>query len=385
MAKAPKNNESIGVLLPEVERWSLHYGGALARYMFEVISNAPENHFNISVYCKSCRTEHAYDYPVTEPRFGKFTLWLDRTLTKVRTGFAGWAYVLSFYQRIKKHALVHIFNRPFYALILRRLGYKGKIIIHLQNDFNLSSTEYAKAFIKSADLVISCSQKIADRLFEKDPDNNHKSMVIYNGANPERFTFAPLENRKKQILYVGRIDPIKGIHHLMDAYAEIIKDHPDWKLVLAGSAGFGEKGNRTPYEEKIAHKLGEINALGGTVEHKGYVDHDKLPLLFQESRIFCLPSVVHEAFGMVIVEAIFCGTPVVCSNLGGIPEAVGEHGILCDPTPAELKNGLLQYIHYPEKMEADRTAGLARAQRMFTWETIAEQQFAVYEDMLHKA
>ncbi len=376
------NKQSIGVILPEVERWSNHYGGALARYMFEVITHAPKHQFDISVYCKSCNTKYAYDYAVTEPGLGDFTLWLDRTFTKIRTGFAGWFYILSFYRKVKKHDLIHVFNRPFYALILRRLGYKGKIIIHLQNDFNLSSTEYAKAFIKSADLVISCSQKIADRLFEKDPDNVHKSHVIYNGANADKFTFATFENRKKQILYVGRIDPIKGIHNLIDAYAGILNRFPDWKLVLAGSAGFGEKNKLNAYEKEIQDKIAQVNSNGGTIEHVGYVDHSKLPQLFQESQLFCLPSVVHEAFGMVIVEAVFCGTAVVCSNLGGIPEAVGDHGILCNPNSEDLKNGLLTYLNHPEKMKEDSQAGLKRATEMFTWKTIALHQFETYEKLL---
>lgn len=376
------NKQSIGVILPEVERWSNHFGGALARYMFEVITHAPEHQFDISVYCKSCNTKHAYDYAVTEPSLGSFTLWIDRVFTKIRAGFAGWFYILSFYRKVKKHDLIHVFNRPFYALILRRLGYKGKIIIHLQNDFNLSSTEYAKAFIKSADLVISCSQKIADRLFEKDPDNVHKSHVIYNGANADKFTFAPFENRKKQILYVGRIDPIKGIHNLIDAYAGILNQFPDWKLVLAGSAGFGEKNKLNAYEKEIQDKIAQVNSNGGTIEHVGYVDHSKLPQLFQESQLFCLPSVVHEAFGMVIVEAVFCGTAVVCSNLGGIPEAVGDHGILCNPNGEDLKNGLLTYLNHPEKMKEDSQAGLKRATEMFTWKTIALHQFETYEKLL---
>ncbi len=376
------NKQSIGVILPEVERWSNHYGGALARYMYEVITHAPEHQFDISVYCKSCNTEHAYDYPVTEPSMGKLTLWLDRTASKIRTGFAGWFYILSFYRKIKKHDLLHIFNRPFYALILRRLGYKGKIIVHLQNDFHKSSTEYAKRFIKSADLVISCSQKIADRLFEKDPENVHKSQVIYNGANADKFTFKPFDNRKKQILYVGRIDPIKGIHNLIDAFAEIVKQFPNWKLVLAGSASFGDKAKLTPYEKEIASKIEAVNSAGEKIDHIGYVLHSKLPQLFQESQLFCLPSVVHEAFGMVIVEAVFCGTPVVCSNLGGIPEAVGEHGVLCNPTTEDLKNGILEYLNHPEKMKTDSLAGLERAKTMFTWKTIAKQQFETYENLL---
>lgn len=373
---------SIGVILPEVERWSNHYGGALGRFMFEVLDHAPHSNYTFEVYCKSCRTEHAYPHPVNEPKLGNFTLWLDRTLTKIRTGFAGWAYVVSFYPKIKQHDLIHVFNRPFYALILRRLGYKGKIIIHLQNDFHKSSPEYAKAFIKSADLVISCSQKISDRLFEKDPENNSKSHVIYNGANAEQFAYKPIENRKKQLLYVGRIDEIKGIHNLIDAFAEIQKTHPEWKLVLAGSAGFGEKSKLTAYERKIQEKISKLKADGGKVEHIGYVDHEKLPALFQESQLFCLPSVVHEAFGMVIVEAAFCGTPVVCSNLGGIPEAVGEYGVLCDPNAKALEEGIRKYLDNPELMKEFGNKGAQRTRKLFSWSRIAKDQFDAYERVL---
>lgn len=372
----------IGVVLPEVERWSSYYGGALARYSFEMIKYTDFSKYEINIYGKSCDSKYKYNYEINEPIFSKFTLILDKFLTKIKPGFAGWLYILAMYSRLKKNDLIHIHNRPFYAMILRRMGYKGKIIVHLNNDFNKSSVEYARKFINASDLIVSCSQKIADRIFEKYPEAIDKSRISYNGADDSVFKFIPFQNRKKQILFVGRIDEIKGVHNLIDAYGELVLDNKDWSLKLAGSATFGAKEKLTDYELLIKNKIDEVNKNGGEIEHLGYINHSDLPSLFGNSKLFCLPSVVHDAFPFVIVEAMFTGTPVIASRMGGIPESVGENGILCETNVDSLLKGLKMAVNNNELLENNAKNAYARAKNKFTWENIAKGQYLIYDELL---
>ena len=333
----------IGVILPEVERWSSYYGGALARYSYEMTKYTDLVKYDINIYGKSCHSKFAYKIPINEPLFGILPIKFDSFLTKLRKGFAGWIYIMSMYRGIKKNDILHIHNRPFYAMILRRLGYEGKIIIHLNNDFNKSSKDYAKRFIDASDMIVSCSQKIADRLFEKYPEASEKSRISYNGAD-KIFTYSDMKLRQNKILFVGRIDEIKGVHNLLDAFEKVLHTYPNWELTLAGSATFGGKKKLTKYEQLIQSKILKINREKVKVKHLGYVEHTALPELFKESKIFCLPSVVHDAFPFVVIESMFTGTPVVASRMGGIPEAVGEYGVLCDPNVSSLCKGLIKSI-----------------------------------------
>jgi len=372
----------IGVVLAEVERWSSYHGGAVARYAYEIIQNKNEGDYDITVFGQSCQSQYQYSHKLIQP--GKSIIRLDYFATKIRTGFAGWLYILSIYNKLKKNDIIHIHNRPFYAMICRKLGYRGKIIVHLHNDFNKSSISYAKRFINASDVIISCSQKIADRLFEKFPEATDKSKVIYNGVDDENFTYSPWGKRENQILYIGRINEIKGIHNLLDAYKKIIIKYPDWKLKLVGSATFGGATNLTDYEILIQQKLDEINNLNGKVEHAGYVHHVELPKLFHESKIFCMPSIVHEAFSLAIAESMFCGTPVIGTTLGGVPEVIGEAGLLCEPNLQSLYELLLEYIENEELLERNSIAGYQRVKNKFTWAIVAAHQFTVYDNLINE-
>lgn len=372
----------IGVVLAEVERWSSYYGGALARYAHEMIQNKPEGDYDITVFGQSCKSKYQYPNKLVQP--GKLIIKLDYYATKIRTGLAGWIYILSMYNKLRKNDVIHIHNRPYYAMICRKLGYKGKIIVHIQNDFNKSSNSYAKQFIDASDLVVSCSQKIADRLFEKYPEAISKSKVIYNGVDYETFVYSPWGKRENQILYVGRIDEIKGIHNLLDAYKKIIIKHPDWSLKLVGSATFGETASLTNYELLIKKKLEEIKDLNGTVEHAGYVHHVELPKLFHESKIFCMPSIIHEAFSLAVAESMFCGTPVIGTVLGGVPEVIGDAGLLCEPNVESLYKLLLEYIENEELLKRNSVDGYQRVKEKFTWGIVAENQYKVYNNLVNE-
>jgi len=109
------------------------------------------------------------------------------------------------------------------------------------------------------------------------------------------------------------------------------------------------------------------------------VEYEELPFLLRESSIFCLPSIVHDAFPLVVIEAMFTGTPVVASNLGGIPEAVGEFGALAEPNADSLYTELKKLISDPERLERFNIGSGKRARALYTWENIAKQQHDIYK------
>jgi glycosyltransferase involved in cell wall biosynthesis len=110
----------------------------------------------------------------------------------------------------------------------------------------------------------------------------------------------------------------------------------------------------------------------------GHIPEADLPAVYSAAEVFCFPS-LHEGFGLPVLEAMACGTPVVCSNTSSLPEVAGEAAVMVDPRDvgalAVAIDGLLQD---PDARAVLREAGLARA-REFTWERTARLTVAAYQ------
>ena len=118
--------------------------------------------------------------------------------------------------------------------------------------------------------------------------------------------------------------------------------------------------------------------LGKQVIFTGYVRDEDLPAIYSGARLFVFPS-LYEGFGLPPLEAMVCGTPVVCSNAASLPEVVGSAAITVDPYDVGCLAEALRRVLSDEQLQEDlRQRGLVRA-RQFTWETAARQTLAVYE------
>jgi glycosyltransferase involved in cell wall biosynthesis len=176
------------------------------------------------------------------------------------------------------------------------------------------------------------------------------------------------------ILYVGTLEPRKNLVTLLEAYArcrgETSPESPWPPLVLAGGKGWG-------YEAIFAavERLG----LSEAVLLPGFVPHGELPLWYSAADIFVYPS-LYEGFGLPVLEAMACGTPVITSNVSSLPEVAGEAGLLVDPTDAEaLAEALRQVWRDADLRQEMRTRGLAQAAR-FSLAALARQTMTVYQE-----
>ena len=137
---------------------------------------------------------------------------------------------------------------------------------------------------------------------------------------------------EKFILYVGTLEPRKNVARLTQAYAELPQSlRENYALVLAGAPGW--------FSEEIIRQIDALN-LPDRILRIGYVDQAHLPELYSLASVFAYLS-VYEGFGAPPIEAMACGTPVLCSNSSSLPEAVGDAGILVDPYDVgQIRDGL---------------------------------------------
>jgi len=162
----------------------------------------------------------------------------------------------------------------------------------------------------------------------------------------------------KYILFVGSIQPRKNLEGLLKTWREIKAEFKDTWLVIAGESGHVFRAVNFPDDERVLF----LN----------YVPEENLPSLYAHAECFVLPS-FDEGFGLTALEALACGTPVIVSDGGALPEIVGDAGLifkLSEPCGG-LANVLKECLSNSRLCEALKEKGLARA-KQFSWRDTAE-------------
>ncbi|MEM7802165.1 MAG: glycosyltransferase family 1 protein, partial [Chloroflexota bacterium] len=175
---------------------------------------------------------------------------------------------------------------------------------------------------------------------------------------------------KRFVLHVGTLQPRKNLITLIEAFHQL--NLPDVHLILAGGKGWF-------FDQifAIVERLG----LENRVHFIGYVQDAHLPLLYAAADLFVFPS-YYEGFGMPIVEAMACGTPVIASDASAMPEAIGGAGLMfqADSTE-ELAESMLTVLDNAEQAAKMRRVVLVQA-RQFSWKTAAKETEAIYTKIL---
>jgi phosphatidylinositol alpha-mannosyltransferase len=206
--------------------------------------------------------------------------------------------------------------------------------------------------------------------------------VIPNGVDVALFgdeTLPPLPQFSVgfNILFVGRLEPRKGFRYLIRAYARVKAALPQSRLLVVGPYTVAD---RLPFER-------ELRRLGLSDLHFiGYVSDKELARYYQCSQILCAPSTGFESFGMVLLEAMAAGTPIIASNIDGYRSVVKHQceGLLVPPKDvAALADALIYLLQQPELRREMGQRGQATAAR-YTWDQVANRVLDCYRDTLEQ-
>jgi starch synthase len=244
-----------------------------------------------------------------------------------------------------------------------------------------------KVSVEGAAAVVAVSEGMRTDFLQAypavDPARVH---VIYNGIDAEQYAPDPardvierygVDTSRPSVVFVGRITRQKGVPVLLRAAAHL---DPDVQLVLcAGAPDTPELG------AEVAGLVDELRATrSGVIWLSGMLSKREVIQLLSHSTLFACPS-VYEPLGIVNLEAMACGTAVVASRTGGIPEVVadGETGLLVPPDdPAALADSINALTRDPERAKAMGTAGRERARTRFDWARIAEETAELYRSVV---
>ncbi len=213
--------------------------------------------------------------------------------------------------------------------------------------------------VRRVRVVITPSEYVRQKVLKR--FKGVKAVAFPSGVNTEFFqpgvrrSLASLPTRYG--LFVGSLEPRKNLPALINAWAKIQRGFPDVALVIAGATGNVFRAVKLPHENSNLYFAGHVD--------------EALPSLYANAEFFVLPS-LDEGFGLPALEAMACGTPVIVSNGGALPEVVGDAGLIFDLSQPDTLAQSMQECLTDKNLRASLIEkGLARAKR-FSWQTTAD-------------
>lgn len=303
--------------------------------------------------------------------------------------------------RRSKPDIIQIENRPLIASQLRRYFPSLPIVLSLHSTTFVNPKTYGRRLLarclSRVDRIIVNSAFLADWLARRLGVPRKKLTVCYPGVDTELFVsrFQPAGRERREmmreelgyanktiVLFVGRLIPLKGVHHLLAAFRRVIAEHPEALLLICGSAKYGSD-RLTPYVKKL-HQLG--GTMPNHVRFVPFIPHSSVVSWYLAADIVVVPSTGEEAFGLVNVEALASGAPVVAARVGGIAEIIRHdvNGCLIDPKrmQEELAHALNDLLRDHNRRGAMGKEGTSTVARQFTWRMTAARYAAVYEQIV---
>jgi len=237
-------------------------------------------------------------------------------------------------------------------------------------------------FVKAADAIIAVSQQTRRDLIARYQTPSEKIHVIYEGLDPH---FQPASQdaiatmrqqynlHRPYLLMVGTLDPRKNHAAAFRALARIKEAGCPLQLVIVGGKGW--------LFEPVRALVDELG-LTDDVIFVGYVPDEDLSLLYSGADCLLQPS-LYEGFGFPILEAMACGTPVICSNSSSLPEVAGDVALQVSPhDDEELAASIQKVLSEPGLADRMREQGVVQAGK-FSWDLCATETMAVYENQCH--
>lgn len=293
-----------------------------------------------------------------------------------------------------------------YDLIGRRFPY----MLSLRSRYVFNAATWLALAVSQGIITMSHSARADIAHYYRVPQER---MVVTMGAADQRFCPQPAARidamratyglPSRYVLYVGANKPHKNLVRLVQAWGMCVQNKSkyvsapseksvalfegtqsppippphrgemsDVRLVIAG--------HYDPHYPEVQHAV-DAHGLADTVIFIPNVDEADLPALYSGAEVFVFPS-LYEGFGLPIVEAMACGTPVVCSNVSSMPEVAGDAACMVDPYDSEaLALALQQLLTTPSLQEDLRQRGLQQA-NTFSWQRTARETLAVYESLV---
>lgn len=245
--------------------------------------------------------------------------------------------------------------------------------------------EFVPRSVEAADHVLADSAATKSDLIDLYGTRADKITVLYSGVDSgfsqvsdpmelERVSVKYSLEKISYLLSVGTVQPRKNYSRVIEALSAVRRMGHDLHYVIAGASGW--------LEDEMLQTI-KRTGMNDCVHLLGLVEDRDLPALYSGATMLVMVS-LYEGFGLPVLEAMACGTPVITSNLSSLPEIGGDAALLVDPyDTAAIRKAILEI-----ETDADRRAQLIQAgflqAKQFTWMRAARQLRTIYDEMLRK-
>ncbi|SEN57511.1 Glycosyltransferase involved in cell wall bisynthesis [bacterium A37T11] len=264
-------------------------------------------------------------------------------------------------------------------IYLEKVDFKGSAY---QNLGNLYRRLVVPPVARKSQVVITVSNFEKDVIVKRLNLSENKLQVIYNGVNDKFnhfYQYEDIANFKKRyslpesfILFLGNTAPKKNTYHVIIGFMEYCKS---CKVIIPLVILDYERADVLV----ILEKHGQTNLINYII-FPGFVPSDQMPLMYNASTLFLYPS-LRESFGLPILEAMACNTPVITSNTSCMPEIAADAALLVNPhDPMDIAHGIEKIISDQELQITLKRKGLSRI-ASFSWRTAALQLLTIYNSM----
>ena len=256
---------------------------------------------------------------------------------------------------------------------------------------NLSLTNYFREILNSVNIKddwVSCISEYTRQEFCEYTGMSLEKVFVCPLAADKQFypvtNFETIRETNKNysipenqyfLCLASHLDPRKNIPHLINSFVSLITEHSNLNvnLVLIGTTRY-----KRPDIEQTLQKIAQYK---DRIIITGYVPDEDLSAIYSGATAFVFPS-LYEGFGLPILEAMQCGTPVISSNSTSLPEVVGDAGILVDPKDQDqLCQAMLDILNDDTLRETLKQKGLERA-KQFSWEKCANETVEIYKKII---
>ena len=200
-------------------------------------------------------------------------------------------------------------------------------------------------------------------------------LICYYGINADNDHLLPRPEKEPVILFVGGNFERKGLPTLLRAFPQILEQHPEYRLVVVGR-----------YTNQVAiQQLATNLGIDNQVLFVGYQDNETVNTWHQRAKLFVMPSLM-EGFGIVFLEAMRTGTPVIASDVGGIPEVVrdNENGVLIPPNEPNVLADRCNRLLYETEWYDRLAKGARQTMQRFTPQAMLESTESYFEDTINR-
>lgn len=294
------------------------------------------------------------------------------------------------YRRVKKilrdekFDVVHVHEptAPVLSLVVLRHSHALNVgTFHAYRESNVMY-EYMRPLLQRV------FNRLDGRIFVSEPVRDYITRyfpgdytIIPNGIDCKRFSSSdiqPIEqfdDGRPTILFVGRMEKRKGFRHLMRAFPRIKRAVPDARLIVVGAFADNDKAPFLRYAR--AHRIHGVHFVG-------YVPPEEMPRYYRTATLFCAPSTGFESFGIILLEAMAAGLPIVASDIAGYREVLDNdrEGMLVPPTDeTALAQSVISLLKNPAR-RLELSDGGRRKAAQYDWSIIAQRVLAYYDQLI---